>query len=256
MTSLHIGTQTLLAGLLLSVRLGMVLFMTPVLGAAAIPLRIRVLALIALTLCLTLALSPSVAADVGTTPALVMAMVHEALWGGLMGFGLNAAFAAFMVGGRLLDLQMGFGVATLFDPGTRSQMPLLGLLLQMTGIAAFLAIDGHHMLLRALALSLHTAPLGASPLGVAPAVLLHQFGLMFSLGMTLVSAAVFCVFLTDIGMSVVARVLPQANVFLLSIPVKIFAGLAVLALSAPFMGPVLLRIFESVFRYWDALPGR
>ena len=256
MTSLHIGTQTLLAGLLLSVRLGMVLFMTPVLGAAGIPLRIRVLALVALTLCLTLALSPSLAADVGTTPALVMAMVHEALWGGLMGFGLNAAFAAFLVGGRLLDLQMGFGVATLFDPGTRSQMPLLGLLLQMTGIAAFLAIDGHHMLLRALALSLRTAPLGASPLGVSPAVLLHQFGLMFSLGMTLVSAAVFCVFLTDIGMSVVARVLPQANVFLLSRPVKIFAGLAVLALSAPFMGPVLLRIFESVFRYWDALPGR
>ena len=173
-----------------------------------------------------------------------------------MGFGLNAAFASFMVGGRLLDLQMGFGVATLFDPGTRSQVPLLGLLLQMTGIAAFLAVDGHHMLLRALALSLRTAPLGASPLGLAPAVLLHQFGLMFSLGMTLVSAAVFCVFLTDVGMSVVARVLPQANVFLLSIPVKIFAGLAVLALSAPFMGPVLLRIFQSVFRYWDALAGR
>ena len=85
---------------------------------------------------------------------------------------------------------------------------------------------------------------------------LQQFGLMFSLGMTLVSAAVFCVFLADVGMSVVARVLPQANVFLLSIPVKIVAGLSVLALSVPLMGPVLSRIFESVFRYWGALPGR
>ena len=73
---------------------------------------------------------------------------------------------------------------------------------------------------------------------------------------TLVTAAVFCVFLADVGMSVVARVLPQGNVFLLSIPVKIVAGLSVLALSMPLMGPVLSRIFESVFRYWGALPGR
>ena len=256
MTPLHIDTQSLLAGLLLSIRLGMVMFMTPVMGAAGIPVRIRVLALLVLTLCMTLGLSPAQASDVGTMPALSLATLSEVLWGALMGFGLNTAFAAFLVGGRLLDLQMGFGVATLFDPGTRSQMPLLGLLLQVTGIAAFLAVDGHHMVLRGLALSLRAAPLGASPLGVSPAVVLHQFGVMFSLGMVLVGAAVFCVFLVDVGMSVVARVLPQANVFLLSMPVKIVAGLSVLALSAPLMGPVMLRIFESVFRYWDALPGK
>jgi flagellar biosynthetic protein FliR len=137
MMPVSIDTQTLLAGLLLSVRLGMVMFMTPVLGAAGIPGRIRVMALLALTFCLTLALPPPLAGDVGATPALLMALVHELIWGGLMGFGLNTAFAAFLVGGRLLDLQMGFGAATLFDPGTRSQTPLLGLLLQMTGIAAF-----------------------------------------------------------------------------------------------------------------------
>jgi flagellar biosynthetic protein FliR len=256
MSPLQIDTTSLLAGLLLSIRLGMVMFMTPVLGASGIPMRIRVLALLALTLCLTLGLSPVLAADIHTTPALLMAMLNEAVWGGLMGFGLNTAFAAFLVGGRLLDLQMGFGVATLFDPGTRSQMPLLGLLLQMTGIAAFLGIDGHHMVMRGIALSLRATPLGTSPLGVAPEVVLQQFGIMFSLGMVLVSAAVFCVFLADIGMSVVARVLPQANVFLLSIPVKIVAGLSALALSVPLMAPVLARIFTSVFRYWDALPGR
>ena len=173
MTPLHIDTQSLLAGLLLSIRLGKVMFMTPVMGAAGIPMRIRVLALLVLTLCMTLGQSPALASDVGTMPALSLAMLSDVLWGALMGFGLNTAFAAFLVGGRLLDLQMGFGVATLFDAGTRSQMPLLGLLLPMTGIAAFLAVDGHHMVLRGLALSLRAAPLGASPLGVSPAVVLH-----------------------------------------------------------------------------------
>lgn len=256
MNPISLETHSLMAGLLLSIRLGMVLFMTPVLGASGIRAGIRVLALLAMTTCLTMGLSPAMAGDIGTTPALLVAMVNEAIWGGLMGFGLNTAFAAFLVGGRMLDLQMGFGVAMLFDPGTRSQMPLLGLLLQLTGIAAFLGVDGHHMVLRGLALSLRAAPLGVSPLGVAPAVVLQQFGVMFILGMVLVSAAVFCVFLTDVGMSIIARVLPQANVFLLSIPVKIVAGLSVLALSAPLMGPVLSRIFESVFRYWGALAWR
>lgn len=253
MTTLHIEVDLLLAGLLLSVRLGMVLFLTPALGSAGVPARIRLLALVSLTVWVTMALSPVVPADAIHTSGLVIAMVNEVLWGGLMGFGLQAAFASFQVGGRLLDLQMGLGVATLFDPGTRAQMPLLGVLLQMTGIAGFLAVNGHHLVLRGIAASLNAAPLGASALDVAPAALLHQFGLMLVLGMTLVSAAVFCVFLVDVGMTVVARMLPQANVFMLSIPVKVFAGLSVLALSAPVMGPVLSAIYTSVFRYWDVL---
>ena len=253
MTTLHIDVNSLLAGLLLSFRLGMVLFLTPVLGSAGVPVRIRLLTLVSLTVWMTMALSPVVPANAFQTPGLVTAMINELLWGGLLGFGLQAAFGSFQVGGRLLDLQIGFGVAMLFDPGTRTQMPLLGVLLQMTGIAGFLAVDGHHLVLRGLAASLHAAPLGISPLGVAPAVLLHQFGLMFTLGMMLVSAAVFCVFLVDVGMSVVSRILPQANVFMLSLSVKIFAGLSVLALSTPVMGPVLSSIYMSVFRYWDAL---
>ena len=256
MNSFTIDIAPLITGLLLSVRIGMVLFMTPLIGASGIPARIRVLALIALSSCLVLGMHPPLHAAALSTPGLLMAMVNEVIWGGMLGFGVSTAFATFLLGGRVLDLQMGFGVATLLDPATRMQTPLLGLLLELTGIAAFLSINGHHMVLRALAASISTAPLGTSPSGVPVTVMLAQFGIMFSLGMTLVGAAVAAVFLVDIGMSVVARLLPQANVFLLSIPVKIFAGLSVLALSAPFTGPVLSRIFESMFIYWEALPRR
>jgi flagellar biosynthetic protein FliR len=256
MNSFTIDITPLITGLLLSVRIGMVLFMTPLIGASGIPVRIRVLALLALSSCLVLGMHPPLHAAALSTPGLLMAMVNEVIWGGMLGFGVSTAFATFLLGGRVLDLQMGFGVATLLDPATRMQTPLLGLLLELTGIAAFLSINGHHMVLRALAASISAAPLGSSPSGVPLAVILAQFGVMFSLGMTLVGAAVAAVFLVDIGMSVVARLLPQANVFLLSIPVKIFAGLSVLALSAPFTGPVLSKIFESMFIYWEALPRR
>lgn len=256
MKSFTIDIAPLLVGLLLSVRVGMVLFMTPLIGATGIPVRIRLLALLALCACLVLGMRLPLDPALLTMPGLLMGVVNEVIWGGMLGFGVSAAFAAFLVGGRVLDLQMGFGVATLLDPGTRMQTPLLGLLLELTGIAAFLSINGHHMVLRALAASLLAAPPGASPLGVPVAAILTQFGMMFSLGIILVGAAVTAVFLVDIGMSVVARLLPQANVFLLSIPVKVFTGLSVLAISAPFTGPVLSRIFESMFMYWEALPRR
>lgn len=256
MNSFTVNITPLVAGLLLSVRIGMVLFMTPLIGGNGIPARIRVLALIALSSCLVLGMRPPLHAGLLNMPDLLIALVHEVIWGGLLGFGVSTAFAAFLLGGRVLDLQMGFGVATLLDPNTRMQTPLLGLLLELTGIAAFLSINGHHMVLRALSASISAAPLGTSPSDIPVTAIVAQFGLMFSLGMTLVGAAVTAVFLVDIGMSVVARLLPQANVFLLSIPVKVFAGLSVLALSAPFTGPVLSKIFESMFLYWDALPRR
>lgn len=252
--------SSVLAALLLSVRLGIVLFMTPLLGGTGVPAHIRVRALLTLCLCLALGWQGGLPLAAGvrleTLPGLVQALLCEALWGALLGFGLSTAFATFLQGGRLLELQMGIGMSTLFDPATRSHAPMLGLLLQMTGIAAFLGMDGHHLVLRALAASLRAAPLAASPLGVPPFAVVAQFGLMFSLGLLLVGAAVVCVVLVDVGMSVVARVLPQANVFLLSIPVKLFAGLVLLALTAPALGPVLARIYGSVFSYWDQLLAR
>jgi flagellar biosynthetic protein FliR len=252
---LRIDALPVIGALLFSIRVAMVLFMTPILGGQGLPAQIRVLSALGISLCLYLALQGQLPPLPAKLYDLSLAMLSELLWGALLAFGVSSAFSAFLVGGRLLDLQMGFGVATLFDPASRAQTPMIGLMLQMTGIAAFLAVDGHHMLLRALAMSFQSAPPGSNPLHVSPQVVLTQFGLMFSLGMVLVGAAVVCVFLVDVGMSVAARVLPQANVFLLSIPVKVFAGLGMLAISAPFMAPVLKRIYASILRYWNALLG-
>ncbi|MBK4735683.1 flagellar biosynthetic protein FliR [Noviherbaspirillum pedocola] len=255
MISLRIDIAPLIATLLLSLRIGIALFMTPVLGGIGVPTMIRVFALLGLAFCINLGLQPPLPPLASDPSHLAFAMCMEALWGALLGFGISTAFATFLVGGRLLDLQMGFGVATLFDPASRAQTPLLGLLLQMCAIAAFLAVDGHHLLLRALAASLQAVPLGTVPLRLQPQTVLAQFGLMFSLGIVVVGPAVFCVFLADIGMSVLSRVLPQANIFLLSIPVKVFAGLATLAISLPFLAPAMNRVFASMLRYWNALMG-
>ncbi len=259
MASLRIDVVALMAGVLLSLRLGMVLFLTPILGGSGVPARVKVMTIFALSLWLVWALQPqldSARLALQGMPAFLLAILSEAVWGLLFSFGLAAAFAAFLLGGRLLELQMGLGVATLFDPATRNQMPLLGVLLQMVGVTTFLSVDGHHLVLRALAASLQSLPLGSLPMAVPLPALLAQFGLSFSLGLLLVAAALACCLLADVGMSVAARLLPQANVLFLSIPVKVLAGLATLALSAPLLRPLLSRIYLSTFHYWDSLLQR
>ena len=82
-----------------------------------------------------------------------------------------------------------------------------------------------------------------------------QFGLMFSLGIALVAPAVFCVFLADLGLAMVSRVMPQMNIFVLGIPVKILVGMSVLVLSMAYIAPLMGKVFLSIFTYWEAVLG-
>jgi flagellar biosynthesis protein FliR len=84
-------------------------------------------------------------------------------------------------------------------------------------------------------------------------VIVAQFGLMFSLGTVLVAPVVAVLLLLDAGLAMAAKTMPQMNVFMISIPVKIVVGLLMLAALAPFLSGILRRIFESIFTYWQAL---
>jgi flagellar biosynthesis protein FliR len=180
----------------------------------------------------------------------------EAVLGGLLAFGILAAFAAFQIAGRVIDLQLGFGVATLIDPATRGHAPLLGTLLWLMAVAAFFAIDGHHALLRAFALSLQSVPpgsaLGEVPLGPVVA----QFGLMFSFALAIAAPVVFVLLLVDTVVAVMARTMPQMNIFFISLPLKVVVGLAVLALSVVHLGPLAQRCFETIFTMWEGVLTR
>lgn len=249
--TVHLAAAWLIAVVLLSIRIGMVLVMTPALGSTSLPVRIRVLLVFAFSAALVSTLNLHAGMALLGLIDLVLAALNELFWGGLLAFGLLAAFMAFMVGGRVLDMQVGFGLASLLDPTTRSNAPLLGVALHMFAIAWFLAADAHHAILRGLVKSLALIPLGSGFLQVPVDAILHHFGLMFSLGLVLVGAVVVCLLLIDVGMGVASRVLPQANVFILSVPVKILAGLTVLSLAMLYMQPVMKKIFGQVFAYWE-----
>jgi flagellar biosynthetic protein FliR len=206
-----------------------------------------------------IALATALVASLGMKPiavpssvfGLLSAALSEVMVGGLLAFGVFAAFAAFMVGGRAIDMQIGFGVANLIDPISRTQAPLLGTAMNLMGIAVFLAIDGHHLLLRGFAVSLDRVAPGSGLFEVSVPALAAQFGVAFSLGLAMAAPVLVLLLLIDLGLSVMSRTMPQWNVFFVSMPLKIFAGLTILALSVPHMGTVMNALFRSIFSFWD-----
>jgi flagellar biosynthetic protein FliR len=252
---LHIETAWIAAVLLVSIRFGTVFVMTPVFGSMQLPGRVRVFMVLALSATIVTAAGARVLQVPEQLGDLVVAALGELMLGALFAFGLFAGFAAFLFGGRLLDMQMGLGVASLIDPATRSQAPLLGTLFNMLAVMMFFALDGHHMIIRGLAYSLERFPPGAFNGQFDITAVIAMFGTMFTFGFALVAPVVVALFLIDVGMAVMSRTMPQVNIFILAVTIKIFVGLMILAVSIQYMAPLMHRIFAAIFGYWEKVLG-
>jgi flagellar biosynthetic protein FliR len=251
--SLRFDIGWLLAVLLVSIRVTSGLTLAPVLGPASVPAPARVAIVLALSGLLVAAL-PVAPVSLDLT-GLVAAAGAEALIGGSLAFGFLAAYAAVQLAGRILDVQMGYGAAAILNPAAQAPAPLIASLFGMVGVATFLAIDGHHVLIRALSASLEAFPPGRPDLALDWDVLFRQSGVMFTFGLALAGPVMIALLLADIGMAVIARSVPQLNVFILGFAVKALLGLGGLVASVAVGRRVLTSLFDSTFRYWDVITG-
>lgn len=245
--------QWLTAIFLVSLRLGVFFVAAPVFGSVRIPVSARVLLVMALSVGLASGGAVVPTALVLSPERVAAAAVVQVALGGILAAGLFAAFGAFQFGGRLLDLQIGFGVASLVDPGTRTQGPLLGTLLSMMAVLMFFLADGHHVILKVLALSLERLPLDAGLGDLDFGAVIGQFGAMFTFGLMLVAPVVFGLFLVDVGIAVMSRTMPQMNVFVLALSAKAVVGILLLGMSVRLSGGLVQRVFESIVAYWHRM---
>jgi flagellar biosynthesis protein FliR len=235
-------------------RLSCVFLLAPVPMVQGTPAVVRVL--------FTLALAALLVTGGGVRPALpsfsagqvLLGAIGEMVVGLTLAFGVFAAFGAFAMAGKILDVQSGFGLGVVYDPVTRAGAPMFATILNMTGVALFFALDGHHALLRGLAFSLRRSAPGAG-LELSADAAVAQFGLVFSYGIALIIPVILCLLLLELALAVASRTLPQMNVFVVSIPLKLVAALVVFAISAPTLGPAMERIYRSIFTYWESVLG-
>jgi flagellar biosynthetic protein FliR len=247
----------ILSVLLVSLRFGVVILLTPVFSLIGLPLKIRVVLVLALSATLVAGMDPAATASVSAAPAdLLLGAAKELALGSMLAFGLLAGFGAFQLAGRILDIQLGFGVAGLIDPTTRTQAPLLGTVLNMAAVLTFFLIDGHHLLIRGLAYSLVEIPPGSSLRAIPADLVVAQFGAMFVFAALLAAPVMTVVLLVDIALAMMARTMPQMNVFIIGLPLKIFVGLLVLAIALGFLEPAFELVFKGLFENWHSLVTR
>jgi flagellar biosynthetic protein FliR len=240
---------------LLSLRLGALLLLTPILYAAAVPAMVRVLIVVGLAVALAAGLPPvPESASSPSNPADLMTVaVAELALGATLAFGVFAAFAAISMAGRLIDVQIGFGIAQVFDPATQRQIPVIQSAFDHLGVLVFFLVNGHHALLRAVSFTLERFPPGRPwPLEAAAPMVIKQMGGVFGLGFALAAPVIACLLLVELAMGVVARNLPQVNMFVLGIPVKIAVGLVMLSLWFAGMGDAMSRVYAFIVRSWEA----
>src|SRR5262245_7188728 len=144
--------------LLVLARLAGLVFGAPVLGHLLVPRRVRA----GLALLLAVALAPAVqpAPPAPSLWALGGAVVVESALGVLLGLVAQLTFAGVQLGGQLAGMQMGFGLVNMIDPQSNAHVTVIAEWQQLLALLVFLALDVHHLLLRALIESFHTAPPG------------------------------------------------------------------------------------------------
>lgn len=239
-----------MAALLLSLRIGPVFIIAPPFSQTQVPARVRVLLVLALAACFADTAPVYVLHD---GAALALAVASELLLGLAIAFAFQAAFASLSFAGRVLDVQAGYGLATVIDPGSRAQAPMFGTIMTMLGGLLFFAGNGHRELLTLLASLIRLMPAGSARLPGDPQAFISYFGVVMALGLASIAAVMVCLFTIDLTIAFLSRTLAQMNALMLGLQVKTIVTLFVMSMSVGIMAPVVLQLMNSALRFVPSL---
>ncbi|HEX7065306.1 MAG TPA: flagellar biosynthetic protein FliR [Bacillales bacterium] len=170
-------------------------------------------------------------------------VVKEAFVGLAIGIIAMILIYAVQVAGSFIDLQMGFAIANVFDPQTGIQSPLMGKYLYTFAILFMLSVNAHYLLIDGIYYSYQFIPLESLDIhfgsGSLAELVTETFTKMFVISFQMAVPVVGSLFLVDIALGIVARTVPQVNVFIVGLPLKVLVSFAVLIIVLPlFMGLV------------------
>ncbi len=203
----------------------------PLFGGERVPMMIRAAVVLAMTLvCYPLLRSkaPQLPMD---TVSLVILVAREMLIGVTLGIISQAIFAAAEFCGQLVGMQMGFSMASMFDP-TMGQVPLMSVFQVLLATLLFLTLNVHHLFIRAIIESYAAVPPGNWHMSAGLVTfLVKTTGEIFVLGVKLAAPVMVSLLATSVVLGIMARSFPQMNIFMVSMPLNVGIGLLVLGLS-------------------------
>jgi flagellar biosynthetic protein FliR len=226
------------------------LIAAPVFSNTAVSPTVVTMLAVALDVALAPVLPPMPAIPAGSWIGLAI-LAQQFFIGVFMGFTVRVAFLAVDLAGNLVGLEMGLSFAVFYDPQGTGQTPVMAEFLSLVATLLFLAMNGHLLVISALAESFTLLPVSTTPFAAKGiGVMLGWAGTLFSTGVLLSLPLVAALLIANIAMGVLSRVAPQLNLFAVGFPVTMAAGFAILMISMPYFGAALERVFGQSF---DAL---
>lgn len=173
-------------------------------------------------------------------------IASELLLGLAIGFIVGLIFAAIQTAGGVIDMQIGFSMVNVFDPMFGTPVPLIGNFKYMLALLVFLATNSHHYVLEALVASFKAVPLGNAGLSTqAVDMIISLGGTMFYTALKIAIPVTGALLVAEVVLGLMARTVPQMNVFIVGVPGKIFFGLIMLIVTIPIFVLLLDGMFNQ-----------
>ena len=212
----------------------------PFFSRGGVPLRARVMLAVAISICL-LPVIPKPAA-VGDAPAVADGMAGELAIGVSIGLLARMLLTAFQLAGEIIAFQMGFALASSFDPESEATEPVISTIHLSLVTVLFLSLDGHHLLVRALAASFETFPAGA---GIESETLarglLASASEMYETGARVAAPVAGLLLLLNAMVGFINRITPQLSIFNVGFPLTVVGGLLGLIVVLPRLASFFLQ---------------
>jgi flagellar biosynthetic protein FliR len=223
-------------------RIGAFVMVMPLVGSAFVPVTVRLLIAVSLTIVVAPVLPASATPDIFSLAGFIL-LAQELVVGVAMGFAVQIVFDAITLGGQIIAMSMGLGFAVFLDHARGVNIPVLGQLFLLLGMLVFLSLDGHLALIQLLAESFRLLPMDAGGLSV-PAIgfLIEWSAQLFVLALKIALPALTALIVVNLSFGVMSRAAPSLNLFAVGFPVAMLSGFVVIFLN---MG----SLQESVSQY-------
>ncbi|MEA4804401.1 flagellar biosynthetic protein FliR [Acetobacterium wieringae] len=236
--------------LLASCRTAGVIFFNPIFGRNSVPSIVKV--------GLSLAIAMFAVFELGTTQVInysaiefIGAMLQGFIIGIVIGFIMTLFLSVFQLGGEVIDMQMGLSMASMYDPATKANISVTGNLLTAMYVLVFFISNAHLALFTVVIKSFQVIPLGVGQ--VSDKVAVYFIELMYYIFIYAVQVAIPIIvteIVSEFAVGILMRLVPNINVFVINIQIKVFIGLIVIFTLIPalanFMTQMNLLMMEKI----------
>ena len=207
---------------LLLVRPGVVVMLAPGLGGRQIPTMVK----IGLTVMIAIALVPSVTLPAIGNSGLALVILREVAVGLSLAFALQALIGGVEFAGHLASYQIGFSYGATIDPISGVRSTMLVTLYGMLATLVFLGVNGHHALLRALAMSYDGVPVGAVRVSASLVAAVRELlAMVFVVALRLAAPVLIVLLIVELTIGLISRAAPSLSFMVIGYPIRIVVGL-------------------------------